>query len=189
MSQQDHFPKSDDRELKRELTDPSSCRAAFTKMVVLYSEPLYWKIRRMVLTHDNANDVLQNTFLKAWSKLDSFRGEAKLSTWLYRIAVNEALDFLRRQRTVPEAGDEALLSASRQLMADSYFDGDKLQSLLQAAIALLPDVQRTVFCMRYYDDMKYSEISKVLGTSEGALKASYHLAVKKIAAVIKQSEI
>ena len=153
MGQQDHFPKSEDRELKKRLTDPSSCRAAFSKMVALYSEPLYWKIRRMVLTHDNANDVLQNTFLKAWSKLDSFRGEAKLS------------------------------------MADSYFDGDKLQSLLQAAIALLPDAQRTVFCMRYYDEMKYSEISKVLGTSEGALKANYHLAVKKIAAVIKQSEI
>jgi len=189
MGQQDHFPNKEDQILKRELTDPSTCRAAFSKMVSLYSEPLYWKIRRMVQTHDNANDVLQNTFLKAWNKLDSFRGEAKLSTWLYRIAVNEALDFLRRQRNVPEAGDEALLSASRQLMADSYFDGDKLQSLLQAAIALLPDAQRTVFCMRYYDEMKYSEISKVLGTSEGALKANYHLAVKKIAAVIKQSEI
>ena len=175
MGQQDHFPNKEDQILKRELTDPSTCRAAFSKMVALYSEPLYWKIRRMVLTHDNANDVLQNTFLKAWNKLDSFRGEAKLSTWLYRIAVNEALDFLRRQRN--------------QLMADSYFDGDKLQSLLQAAIALLPDAQRTVFCMRYYDEMKYSEISKVLGTSEGALKANYHLAVKKIAAVIKQSEI
>ena len=147
MGQQDHFPNKEDQILKRELTDPSTCRAAFSKM-----------------------DVLQNTFLKAWNKLDSFRGEAKLSTWLYRIAVNEALDFLRRQRNVPEAGDEALLSASRQLMADSYFDGDKLQSLLQAAIALLPDAQRTVFC-------------------EGALKANYHLAVKKIAAVIKQSEI
>ena len=128
-------------------------------------------VNRCIGNLSRANDVLQNTFLKAWSRLDSFRGEAKLSTWLYRIAVNEALDFLRRQRTVLEAGDEALLSASRQLMADSYFDGDKLQSLLQSAIALLPDVQRTVFCMRYYDDMKYSEISKVLGTSEGAFES------------------
>lgn len=189
MGQQDHFPKYDDETLKRELTDSFSCRAAFSKMVARYSEPLYWKIRKMVLTHDNANDVLQNTFLKAWNKLDSFRGDAKISTWLYRIAVNEALDFLRHQERVNEVSGEALTAVAMQLKADSYFDGDELQCRLQAAIALLPDVQRTVFCMRYYDDMKYSEISKALGTSEGALKASYHLAVKKIAAVIKQSEI
>lgn len=146
-----------------------------------YSEQLYWQIRRIVLTHENANDVLQNTFIKAWSNLDNFRQESKLYTWLYRIAINESLDFVRRMKNMQniEMDDEAI-KISDMLMADKYFDGDEAEAKLQAAIATLPDVQRLVFNMRYYDNIKYSEMSKMLATTEGALKASYHIAVKKI---------
>lgn len=153
-----------------------------------YSEPLYWKIRSIILTHDDADDVLQNTFLKAWKNLPTFEGRSRLSTWLYRIAINEALDFLRRQKTTTLASADADLSIANQLMADDYFDGDRSQALLQQAIAMLPDVQRTVFTLRYYDEMKYSEISELLGTSEGSLKASYHVAVQKVTDYLKRNE-
>jgi RNA polymerase sigma-70 factor (ECF subfamily) len=153
-----------------------------------YSEQLYWKIRHIVLTHDDANDVLQNVFLKAWNNLDDFQQKSKISTWLYRIAINESLDFLRRQKAARNiSADEDTVMAGR-LMADEYFDGDAAQALLQEAISRLPDVQRTVFTLRYYDEMKYSDMSKMLDTSEGALKASYHLAVKKITEYVKQRE-
>lgn len=170
----------EDKHLLSLLADPVTRERAFSSVVAKYSEPLYWKIRHIVLSHDDADDVLQETFVKAWINLDKYEGKAKFSTWLYRIAVNEAIDFLRRSRNAttldsPEAGNVV-----RQLMADDYFDGDEAQARLQAAIAGLPDVQRAVFTMRYYDEMKYSEMSKILGTSEGALKASYHIAVKKI---------
>lgn len=144
-----------------------------------YSEQLYWQIRRIVLTHEDANDVLQNTFIKAWGCLDNFRYESKLYTWLYRIAINESLDFIRKQKAAVAVDNESL-SVANQLMADEYFDGDKAEAKLQEAIAMLPDVQRLVFCMRYYDEVKYSEMSKILKTTEGSLKASYHIAVKKI---------
>lgn len=169
-----------DEELAVLLQSPTTQRKAFESMVGQYSERLYWMIRRMVLNHDDANDVLQNTFLKAWNALSSFQGNSKLSTWLFRIAVNESVDFLRRQKThaALSADDEG--GIANTLMADSYFDGDEIQAQLQEAIASLPDVQRTVFQLRYFDDMKYSEISRILKTSEGSLKASYHIAVKKI---------
>ena len=153
-----------------------------------YSQALYWKIRSIVLTHDDADDVLQNTFLKAWKNLPTFQGKAKLSTWLYRIAINEALDFLRHQKTATLSSADADLTVANRLMADDYFDGDKSQALLQEAIATLPDVQRTVFTLRYYDEMKYSEMSEILGTSEGSLKASYHIAVQKITDYVKRNE-
>ena len=153
-----------------------------------YSRPLYWKIRGIVLTHDDADDVLQNTFLKAWKNLPCFEGKAKLSTWLYRIAINEALDLLRHAKTATLASADDDLSVANRLLADTYFDGDRSQALLQEAVATLPDVQRTVFTLRYYDEMKYSEISEVLGTSEGALKASYHIAVQKITDYVKRHE-
>ena len=155
-------------------------------LVSQYSETLYWKIRRIVLTHDDANDVLQNAFLKAWSNLDDFQNKSKISTWLYRIAINEALDFVRREKNKLSA--DADISLANRLMADEYFDGDEAQALLQEAIAQLPDVQRTVFTLRYYDDMKYSEISKLLNTSEGALKASYHIAVQKISEFFRKHD-
>ncbi len=168
----------DENETVRMLADPDRRREAFGRLIGLYSESLYWKVRRIVLTHDDANDVLQNALLKAWNSLDDFHGKAKISTWLYRIAINEALDFVRRQKNKTSA--DADLSVANSLMADSYFDGDEAQALLQEAISRLPDVQRTVFNLRYFDNMKYSEMSQVLGTTEGALKASYHIAVQKI---------
>ena len=153
-----------------------------------YSQSLYWKIRSIVLTHEDADDVLQNTFLKAWKSLPTFQGKAKLSTWLYRIAINESLDFLRHQKISALSSADADLSVANRLFADDYFDGDKSQALLQEAIATLPDVQRTVFTLRYYDEMKYSEMSEILGTSEGSLKASYHIAVQKITDYVKRYE-
>lgn len=171
---------NDDKKLVRLLANPITRERAFAEVVRQYSEPLYWKIRRLVLSHDDADDVLQNTFIKAWTNLDTFEGKSKLSTWLYRIAVNESLDFLRRQKNIRQVGVDEAQGVAAQLLADDYFDCDKAQALLQQAIATLPDVQRAVFTMRYYDEMKYSEMSRVLGTSEGALKASYHIAVRKI---------
>ena len=174
--------------MDRLLASPEGRRKVFPMIVNQYSRPLYWKIRGIVLTHDDADDVLQNTFLKAWKNLPSFEGKAKLSTWLYRIAIHEALDFLRHAKTATLASADDDLSVANRLLADTYFDGDRSQALLQEAVATLPDVQRTVFTLRYYDEMKYSEISEVLGTSEGALKASYHIAVQKITDYVKRHE-
>jgi len=159
-------------------------RKAFENMVNQYSERVYWQIRRMVYSHEDANDLVQNTFLKAWKSWDSFRNESQLSTWLFRIAVNETLDFLRHRKVRnevdvdPEVG--AAQTTAQQLLADDYFDGDATQALLQEAISSLPDVQRQVFTLRYYEEMSYKDMSVMLATSEGALKASYHHAVKKI---------
>ena len=170
-----------DQLLVRQLKDPKTRRRAFESVVRQYGEQLYWQVRRIVLNHDDADDVLQNAFVKAWQALDSFHGDARLLTWLSRIAINESLDFMRRQKNLTVVStDDADLGVANQLMADDYFDGDETEAQLQEAIAALPDVQRTVFQLRYYDDMKYSDISKLLQTSEGALKASYHIAVKKI---------
>lgn len=168
---------ADDRTILKMLGEGRQ-REAFSLIVSLYSEPLYWKIRHIVASHDDANDILQNTFLKAWQAIGTFQAKAKLSTWLYRIAINESLDFIRRQKSRPTT-DEGMGAADR-LMADELFNGDRAQAVLQEAIALLPGVQRAVFTLRYYDNMKYSEMSRVLSTTEGALKASYHIAVKKI---------
>lgn len=175
---------TDEQNLQRQLADPQRCRAAFAEVVHLYSEQLYWKVRRMVLNHDDANDILQNVFIKAWNNLDEFHNKAKISTWLYRIAVNESLDFLRRQKKTAAISANEEPTVAAQLLADDYFDGDHTEALLQEAIAQLPDVQRVVFNLRYFDEMKYSDISKMLDTSEGALKASYHIAVKKITAYL-----
>lgn len=153
----------------------------FAEIMKKYSEPLYWQIRRMVNNHEDANDLLQNTFMKAWTNADNFRNDSKISTWLYRIATNETLDFLRKQkRSGDEISMDEVASIANRLNADKYFDGDEIQTKLQTAITTLPPTQRTVFNMRYFDDMKYSDMSKILGTSEGSLKASYHLAVQKI---------
>ena len=178
----------DEAEVIRLLASSEGRQKVFPMIVDQYSQSLYWKIRSIVLTHEDADDVLQNTFLKAWKSLPTFQGKAKLSTWLYRIAINESLDFLRRQKAATLSSADADLSVANRLMADDYFDGDKSQALLQEAIATLPDVQRTVFTLRYYDEMKYSEISEILGTSEGSLKASYHIAVQKITDYVKRYE-
>jgi len=171
----------DDSMLVNQLRDPKTQRRAFEIMVRQYSQQIYWQVRRIVMVHEDADDVVQNTFLKAWNSLDSFHGDSKLITWLTRIAINEALDMTRRQkRQQMLSTDNEELGLAQKLVADRYFDGDETEAQLQEAIASLPDVQRTVFNLRYYDEMKYSEISRITGTSEGGLKASYHIAVKKI---------
>lgn len=169
-----------DKELLEMLKEPKTQREGFAVLVSQYSEPLYWKIRRIVIDHDDANDVLQNAFVKAWVNLETFQGKSSLVTWLYRITINEALDFVRRKKMAVQVSADDEPAVASRLLADDYFDGDEVQALLQEAVSRLPDVQRTVFTLKYYEDMKYSEISKILDTSEGALKASYHLAVKKI---------
>jgi RNA polymerase sigma-70 factor (ECF subfamily) len=171
----------DEQQLIAMLSDPSTQRKAFELVVRQYSEQLYWQVRRIVLTHEDANDVMQNVMLKAWTNLNTFRKDSKLSTWLYRIAVNESLDFIRRQKNTSTVSADDTSGIANTLLADDYFDGDETEAQLQEAIAKLPDVQRTVFNLRYYEEMKYSEISEILNTTEGALKASYHIAVKKIA--------
>lgn len=177
----------DDSKLKSLIQSPDTRSRGFEIMVRQYSEQLYWQVRRIVLSHDDSNDILQNTFIKAWSSMDAFHGDSKLITWLSRIAINEALDYVRRQKSHTTISTDAEdTGIANQLMADKYFDGNETEAQLQEAIAQLPEVQRTVFLMRYYDNMKYSDISQVLGTSEGALKASYHIAVKKITAFFKQ---
>lgn len=163
------------------LQDPATRRKGFGLVVKIYSEQLYWQIRRMVYSHDDANDLLQNTFVKAWSNLDYFRGDAKLSTWLYRIALNECLAFLNKQRAENNLSiDDLDKTLINKLESDSYFDGNETQILLQKAIVRLPEKQRIIFTMKYFQEMKYEDMSEILGITVGALKASYHHAVKKI---------
>lgn len=169
-----------DSELVEMLREPRTRREGFAVLVKQYSEKLYWKVRRIVLSHEDANDVLQNVFIKVWSNLQNFQGKSSLSTWLYRIAVNESLDFLRKQKLADKVSADEDVSVASRLMSDEYFDGDEVQARLQEAVARLPEVQRMVFILKYFEEMKYSEMSQILNTSEGALKASYHLAVKKI---------
>lgn len=171
----------DEQQIITQLHSPETVNAAFAKVMEHYTQPLYWQIRRMVIDHDDANDVLQNTFIKAWTNIHNFRGDAKLSTWLYKIAVNESITFINKKKAQNNISlDDDATFLTNSLEADKYFDGDQAQIKLQKAIATLPDKQRLVFNMRYYDDMKYEDISEILGTSVGALKASYHHAVKKI---------
>ena len=180
---------AENEELVQRLRDPKTCREAFGEVIKTYTEPLYWQIRRMVQSHDDANDLLQNTFMKAWSSLENFRGDARLSTWLYKIAVNESLSFLERERKrLSVSLDEPDASMVNTIAADTYFDGDELQRRLRVAVASLPEKQQLVFNMKYFDDMKYEDISGILGTSVGALKASYHLAVKKIEQILSEDD-
>lgn len=174
--------------LNKRLINPQTRRAAFEELVRKYSAQLYQQIRRIVQYHDDADDVLQNTFLKAWTALDNFRGDAQVTTWLYRIAMNESITFLQKQRNNVSLDDEEGLAA-RSLEGDPYFDGDEIELQLQTAIAQLPEKQRVVFNLRYYDEMPYEEMSKVLDTSVGALKASYHFAVQKLQKYLDDAEI
>lgn len=181
--------KQEEQLLMQKLSDPTTQCKAFEQVVREYGEQLYWQIRRMVLTHEDADDVLQNVFIKAWSHLDDFHQESRLSTWLYRIAVNESLDFLRKQKNNTMIHtDDVESGVANMLVADNYFDGDETEAMLQEAISQLPDVQRTVFTLKYFEDMKYSEMSRILKTSEGSLKASYHIAVKKISEFFKHRD-
>ncbi|MDE6283517.1 MAG: RNA polymerase sigma factor [Muribaculaceae bacterium] len=171
----------EDTDLIERLRQPATCREAFNDVMRRYSEPLYWQIRRMVESHDDANDILQNTFLKAWQSVDGFRGDAKLSTWLYKIALNESITFLAKERKrLSISIDDEESHLVNLIESDEYVDGDDLALKLRKAVASLPEKQRLVFNMKYYDEMKYEQMSEILGTSVGALKASYHIAVKKI---------
>ena len=171
----------DDNELLQQFRNAPTKERAFTAILKKYQERLYWHIRRMVVEHEDANDVLQNMFVKAWKGLENFREDSQLYTWLYRIATNESLTFLEQQKkrsAVSMNDDDSGLS--NKLKADTNFDGNKLEWKLQLAVQKLPEKQKAVFNLRYYDEMPYNEMSRVLDTSEGALKASYHHAVKKI---------
>lgn len=172
---------SDDLALLQDFKQPETKERAFTAIIKKYQEKLYWHIRRMVIDHEDANDVLQNMFIKVWKGLENFREDSQLYTWLYRIATNESLTFLAQQKkrsAISLSDDENGLS--NKLKSDSGFDANKLEWKLQLGIQNLPEKQRIVFNLRYYDEMPYEEMSKVLETSEGALKASYHHAAKKI---------
>ncbi|MGD1844440.1 MAG: RNA polymerase sigma factor [Salibacteraceae bacterium] len=177
-----------DEELLPRLRDPEQRNYAFNLLVRQFQERVYWHIRRMVIDHEDANDVMQNTFVKAWRNLDKFRGDAALFTWLYRIATNESLTFLKKKRQrffLPIVDVENELS--QRIDNDPGFSGDEIERRLQQAILTLPEKQRLVFNMKYFDDLKYDEISTILGTSVGALKASYHHAVKKIEQNLKST--
>jgi RNA polymerase sigma factor (sigma-70 family) len=171
----------DDKELLIQFREPATKERSFTLIIKKYQQKLYWHIRRMVIEHEDANDVLQNMFIKVWNGLENFREDSQLYTWLYRIATNECLTFLeqRKKRSSVSLSDVETGLGNR-LKADQHFDANKLEWKLQAAIQQLPEKQRIVFNLRYYDEMPYEKMSEVLETSEGALKASYHHAVKKI---------
>lgn len=178
----------DDIELLMHFKNEATKEKAFTAILKKYQEKLYWHIRRMVVEHEDANDVLQNMFVKAWKGLANFREDSQLYTWLYRIATNESLTFLEQQKkrsTVSISNEESGLS--NKVKADTNFDGNKLEWKLQLAVQKLPEKQKAVFNLRYYEEMPYAEMSMVLETSEGALKASYHHAVKKIEEYILNS--
>lgn len=160
------------------LRNVSTRRSAFSELVIKHSEEIYWTARHIVGNHQDADDVVQNTFIKAWNKLDEFRGDSKFSTWLHRIAVNEALDLLRKEKKF--MGKEVDVRELNGMFADDFFDGDETERMLRNAIESLPTAQRTVFCMKYFDNKTYKEISEILGTSEGGLKANFHHAVDKI---------
>ena len=171
----------DDKELLFQFKNEATKEAAFTRIIKKYQEKLYWHIRRMVVEHEDANDVLQNMFIKVWKSLENFREDSQLYTLLYRIATNESLTFLQQQKKRSSLSiDDEDSTIGNKIKADEHFDANKLEWKLQLAIQKLPEKQRAVFNLRYYDEMPYEEMSRVLETSEGALKASYHHAVKKI---------
>lgn len=172
---------TDDKELLELFRDPSQRERAYTAIVKKYQEKIYWHVRRMVIDHDDAHDVVQNVFIKVWKGLDNFREDAKLYTWLYRIASNESLTFIEQQKKRQIVSfEDAQSGLADRLKADKDFDPNKLEWKLQMAIQQLPEKQKLVFSLRYYDEMPYEDMSRILETSEGALKASYHHAVKKI---------
>lgn len=165
----------------RQLLDPKTQNEAFRRLLSEYQRPLYRHIRNIVLDHDDTDDVLQNTFIKVFNNLSNFKGESKLFSWMYRIATNEAITFInQRARKAGISSEELQSKAVNQLEADVNYDGDEIQLKLQKAVATLPEKQQLVFKMKYFEELKYEDISEILGTSVGALKASYHHAVKKI---------
>ena len=179
---------TEDQELLEQFKNPETRNYAFNLLVREYQKRLYWHIRKILIDHDDTDDVLQNVFIKVWKNLDNFKGDSLLYTWLYRIATNESITFLNQKKkraSVPL--DEASTFLAANLESDHYFKGDEIQAKLQKAILTLPDKQRLVFNMKYFDEIKYEAMSEILGTSVGALKSSYHIAVKKIEEYLKSN--
>ena len=177
---------TNEKQLIERLTNSESKELAFSELMSLYKERLYWHIRKIVITHEDADDALQNTFIKVFRSIDKFKGDSKLYSWLYRIATNESINQLKRNAKLQQISSEEYQQAAiDNLKADQYFDGNEIQIKLQQAIATLPQKQQLVFNMKYFDDLKYKDMADILETSEGALKASYHIAVKKIEAFLK----
>ncbi|MGZ3777177.1 MAG: RNA polymerase sigma factor [Mucilaginibacter sp.] len=175
----------EDSEILKKFQDEKTRNEAFNLLLKKYQQKIYWHIRRMVIDHDDADDIVQDTFVKIWKNLPNFRNDAQLYTWMYRIATNECITFLNKKKQKNNIPLDDVAYELADTLADStYFNGDQAQLKLQQAILTLPEKQRLVFNMKYYDDMKYEEMSGVLGTSVGALKASFHLAVKKIEAYL-----
>ena len=177
-----------DKSLIERLLNPSTREEAFRILVEQEGPRLYNLVRRIVQFHDDADDVMQNTFLKAWNAIEHFKGESALYTWLYRIAQNEAITYIKQRRNIDSLDDEDFILTPTSFIADDHFDGDQAQETLMQAISTLPPKQRQVFCMKYFEEQKYEDISNLVGTSIGALKASYHIAVEKITKFIKQKE-
>ncbi|GGG59161.1 RNA polymerase sigma factor [Bizionia arctica] len=171
----------DESKLLEQLQSNQNKEAAFRELMTLYKERLYWHIRHIVKSHDDSDDVLQNTFIKVYKNIQSFKGESKLYSWMYRIATNESLTFIKKRAKQSQISNQEMQQlAIDNLKADVYFEGDDIQYKLQEAIAKLPEKQQLVFNMKYFQDIKYKDMSLILETSEGALKASYHIATKKI---------
>ncbi|WP_299701856.1 RNA polymerase sigma factor [uncultured Pontibacter sp.] len=177
----------EDKDILEKFANPDSRNLAFNQLIRKYQQKIYWHIRKMVIDHDDADDLTQEVFIKVWKNLENFRQDAQLYTWLYRIATNECLTFLssKRKKFFLPINDVAA-ELTEKIDSSPHIDGDEIQLKLQKALLRLPDKQRLVFNMKYYDELKYEEISEILGTSVGALKASYHHAVKKIEEFIKQ---
>jgi RNA polymerase sigma-70 factor (ECF subfamily) len=180
----------EDSEILDKFARESSRNEAFSLLLKKYQEKIYWHIRRMVLDHDDADDLVQDVFIKVWKNLANFRSDSQLYTWIYRIASNECITFLNRKklRNIISLEDSEGQYLLETLAESPYFDGDKAQMKLQKALLSLPEKQRLVFNMKYFDDLKYDEISDILGTSVGALKASFHIAVKKIEHILLNSD-
>ncbi|MBB6003090.1 RNA polymerase sigma factor [Arcicella rosea] len=177
-----------DKELLEKFANPESSNYAFNLLVRQYQQKVYWHIRKMVIDHDDANDLTQDTFIKAWKGLENFKGDSQLFTWLYRIATNECLNHLsKKKRRFFLPINDITEELSNKLEDSDLISGDEIQLKLQKALLTLPDKQRLVFNMKYYDELKYEEIAEITGTSVGALKASYHLAVKKVEEHLKNS--
>jgi RNA polymerase sigma factor (sigma-70 family) len=180
--------KIDDSDILAKFAVPETRNFAFNQLVRIYQQKVYWHIRKMVIDHDDANDLTQETFIKVWKALDKFKGDSQLFTWIYRIATNECLNHLaKKKRRFFLPINDITEELSNKLEDSDMISGDEIQLKLQKALLTLPDKQRLVFNMKYYDEMKYEEISEITGTSVGALKASYHLAVKKVEEHLKNS--
>jgi RNA polymerase sigma factor (sigma-70 family) len=181
--------QAEDEEILSKFRDEKTRNEAFNLLLKKYQQKIYWHVRRMVIDHDDADDIVQDVFIKIWKNLPGFRNDAQLYTWMYRIATNECITFLNKKKQKNNVSlDDVDYELSDTLAGSDQFSGDQIQRKLQEAILTLPDKQRLVFNMKYYDDMKYEEMSDVLGTSVGALKASYHLAVKKIESFITNTD-